>query len=310
MIGAPRLHYDEWMSLVQTSCANDFKGVEPKAFVGWCRGVNMSGFPAFDAECNIPTIERTQRHARLDGLAHYSVIFHLSGRFAVAQNEQRIELGVGDFVVVDPTRPMTVTRSGTARQLALHLPRERLVSHLGFEPRSCLWNSGTIAGRLLFQLAQEAINDTGPLPMHAEAYMRLAVYDLLGATFAPPDPRLASGQSGQFFAQIGRIIKDRFSDPDVSPADIATEAGISLRYMQKLFAARGSTFSHIIQSLRLDRAAMLLQRRALLDANQPLSEIAYASGFRDYPYFCRKFHERFGHPPSAHAESGGVDAGI
>jgi AraC family transcriptional regulator, positive regulator of tynA and feaB len=310
MIGAARLNYDEWVSLVQTSCANDFKGVEPKDFVGWFRQVSMCGLPAFYGECNIPTTERTQRHMRLDGLADYSVIFHLSGRLAVAQNEQRIELGVGDFVVVDPTRPMTVTRSGTARQLALHLPRERLVSHLGFEPRSCLWNSGTIAGRLLFQLAQEAVNDTEPLPMHAEAHIRLAIYDLLGATFAPPDPGLASGQSGQLFVQIGRIVKDRFADPDLSPADIATEVGISLRYMQKLFAARGSTFSHIIQSLRLDHAAMLLQRRALLDGAQPLSEIAYASGFRDYPYFCRKFHERFGHPPSAHAGGDGADAGI
>ena len=64
--------------------------------------------------------------------------------------------------------------------------------------------------------------------MHAEAYMRLAVYDLLGATFAPPDPRLASGQSGQLFAQIGRIIRDHFADPHLSPGDISAEAKIPM----------------------------------------------------------------------------------
>jgi hypothetical protein len=53
--------------------------------------------------------------------------------------------------------------------------------------------------------------------MHAEAHMRSAIYDLLGPTFAPPDPRLASGQSAQLFAQIGRIIKDRFADPALEP---------------------------------------------------------------------------------------------
>jgi hypothetical protein len=44
---------------------------------------------------------------------------------------------------------------------------------------------------------------------------------------------------------------------------------------QKLFTGRGSTFSQFIYSLRLDHAARLLHRRALLGTRQPLSEIAY-----------------------------------
>jgi AraC family transcriptional regulator, positive regulator of tynA and feaB len=34
---------------------------------------------------------------------------------------------------------------------------------------------------------------------------------------------------------------------------------------------------------------------------QPISEIAYASGFNDYNYFSQKFRRRFGYAPSAHA---------
>jgi len=30
---------------------------------------------------------------------------------------------------------------------------------------------------------------------------------------------------------------------------------------------------------------------------QPLGEIAYACGFRDYAHFARKFRRRFGYPP-------------
>jgi AraC-like DNA-binding protein len=36
-------------------------------------------------------------------------------------------------------------------------------------------------------------------------------------------------------------------------------------------------------------------------AHQPLSEIAYACGFRDYTHFARKFRHRFGHAPGAHS---------
>ncbi len=46
-----------------------------------------------------------------------------------------------------------------------------------------------------------------------------------------------------------------------SPCDVAAEARISLRYLQKLFTMRNSTCGHFIHSLRLDHAARLLQRR-------------------------------------------------
>ena len=97
------------------------------------------------------------------------------------------------------------------------------------------------------------------------------------------------------------MIKDGFSDPDFGPVEVAAEAGISLRYLQKLFTERGSTCSEFIYSLRLGYAARLLHRRAFLATKQPVSEIAYASGFRDYTNFARKFRRRFGHTPGSHS---------
>jgi AraC family transcriptional activator of tynA and feaB len=81
---------------------------------------------------------------------------------------------------------------------------------------------------------------------------------------------------------------------------VAVEAGISLRYLQKLFTARNSTCSYFIHSVRLDHAARLLERRSFLNTSQPISEIAYASGFGDYTNFNRRFRSRFGHTPGFH----------
>ena len=137
----------------------------------------------------------------------------------------------------------------------------------------------------------------------ADPYMQLAVYDLVGALFAPPEPSSGSRHADKLFARISSIIKDGCADPNFGPHEVATEAGISLRYLQKLFTDRGSTCSEFIYSLRLDQAARLLHRRGSLGASQPLSEIAYACGFRDYTHFARKFRQRFGHPPGVHSES-------
>jgi len=140
------------------------------------------------------------------------------------------------------------------------------------------------------------------MSVSANAYMRLAFYDLLGALFAPSDPEDTSLHTDKLFTRICEIIKDHFADPDFGPCDVAVEAGISLRYLQKLFTTRNSTCSRFIHSIRLDHAARLLERRSFLKTSQPISEIAYASGFGDYTHFIRKFRRRFGHTPRAHAQ--------
>jgi AraC family transcriptional activator of tynA and feaB len=134
--------------------------------------------------------------------------------------------------------------------------------------------------------------------------MQLAVYDLVGALFAPVDAWPASRHADKLFNRVRVVIKGGFADPDFGPGEVATKMGISLRYLQKLFTERGSTSSELIYSCRLDHAAHLLQRRALLATSQPLSEVAYASGFTDYTHFARKFRRRFGCPPGSH--DGGV----
>jgi AraC-like DNA-binding protein len=106
--------------------------------------------------------------------------------------------------------------------------------------------------------------------------MQLAVYDLVGALFVP-DSWSGSRPTDKLFARILSIIMDRLADPDLGPHELATDAGISLRFIHKLFAERGSSCREFIYSLRLDHAAHLLNRRS--GKAQPLSEIAYGCGF-------------------------------
>jgi AraC family transcriptional activator of tynA and feaB len=201
--------------------------------------------------------------------------------------------------LLDAARPAACF-ADDSQWLRLQLPRQLLISHLGFEPHGGLHaRAATPAARLLYDLVRDASNTDVSASSAADSYMQLAVYDLLGALFAPCNPPPISRHADKLFARIRGVIKDGFADPDFSPREVAAESGISLRYLQKLFTARGSTCSGFIYSLRLDHAARLLQRRASLATGQPLSEIAYVCGFRDYTHFARKFRHRFGYSPGA-----------
>jgi len=300
----PELDYERWRDAVRSLCGRYTPGgIEPETFGGRARAGSICGFVTVNLSCNAPRVERTDRDFRSDGMEHYCAIFQMAGQSTVVQNDHAVELAVGDVALVDAARPVTyVSEKRNGRWLSLQLPRQSLISHLGFEPEGGLCgDSETLAGRLCFRLIHDAASECDSSPASAEPYMQLAIYDLLGALFVAPDLPTIRSHTDKLFKRVCGIIKDRFADPDFSPREVAAGAGISLRYLQKLFTARGSTCTHFIHSVRLDHAARQLHRRGSLNTSQPISEIAYASGFGNYTHFARQFRRRFGHPPAAHA---------
>jgi AraC family transcriptional activator of tynA and feaB len=190
-----------------------------------------------------------------------------------------VQLAAGDIALVDSARPVTyITEERYGQWLSLQLPCRSLASHIWFEPQYGFNGQGEKrAGRLLFQFAREAVDDEDSMP--------------------------ASLHADKLFKRVCAIIRDRFTNPDFGPCEVAVETGISLRYLQKLFTARNMTCGHSIHSVRLDHAARLIQHRASMRTGRPLNALAYACGFRDYTHFARAFRRRFGYSPGGRASS-------
>ena len=312
--GTPQLNLDDWTSSLRSTCGGDHQVVEPNAFAGSMRRLSVYGIPAaaVKIQCGVAVIdhggdsyrfERTHRDVRLADTDWYCASYQVAARCTVTQNEHTVQLAVGDVGLLDGARPSTRISENGAQWLSIYLRRQSLISHLGFEPDGCLRGRGeTLSARVLSQLVLEGVESEETRAARSGPHLRLALYDLVGALFAPSDPWVGSRHSDTLFKRIRGIVEDRFADPDFGPHEVAAEAGISLRYLQKLFTERGSTCSEFIYALRLDHAARLFNRRASLRTNQPLNEIAYVCGFREYTHFARKFRHRFGHTPGAHSE--------
>jgi AraC family transcriptional activator of tynA and feaB len=311
-VDTSQLDFEAWRAFLRSNCGNRPEVVDPNVFASWVRRFSVYGLPAaairiecgFAAApdgCHLYRSERTHRDVRRAGADHYYAVFQVAGRSALTQSDRTVQLAVGDVALFDAARPAACF-ADNAQWLGLHLPRQSLISHLACEPQGGLCaRSGTPAVRLLFDLIRGADQGGGSALYPADSYMQLAVYDLLGALFAPCDPSPVSRHADKLFARIRSVIRDGFANPDFGPREVAAVTGISLRYLQKLFTARGVTCSQFIYSLRLDHAARLLHRRGSLRTTQPLSGIAYACGFRDYAHFARKFRGRYGHAPGAHS---------
>lgn len=125
------------------------------------------------------------------------------------------------------------------------------------------------------------------------------IRDLIGAIAVAETGDGAPEQPGVKAARLRAIKADiaaRLCDPRLDAASIAASAGISPRYIRRLFQEEGSSFSAYVLRERLDRAHRLLLHPG--SASRTIAATAYACGFGDLSYFNRTFRRRFGMTPS------------
>lgn len=91
-----------------------------------------------------------------------------------------------------------------------------------------------------------------------------------------------------------RLIEDGFLD-EGSVADLADRLGIGPRHLSRLFLRHaGAAPSEIAATRRVQAAKRLIDGTAM-----PLSEVAFAAGFRSLRRFNDTFRATYGRPPSA-----------
>jgi len=136
----PELDYDGFIDVVRSLCGRYTPGgIEPETFSGRVRAGSICGFKTVDFSCNAHHIERTHRDVHFDDMEHYYAIFQTAGQSTILQNDQAVELAVGDVALVDSARPVTyVSEKRNGQWSCLRLPRQSLISHLGFEPEGGL----------------------------------------------------------------------------------------------------------------------------------------------------------------------------
>jgi AraC-like DNA-binding protein len=126
------------------------------------------------------------------------------------------------------------------------------------------------------------------------------VYDLAAITLGTTaEEAKAARNRGIWAARLEAIkadVKAHVDDGNLSVAAVAARHGVTLRYLQKLFEADGTSFSEFVVGQRLANAYRVLTNP--LHSNRAISDIAYSVGFNDLSYFNRAFRRRYGSTPS------------
>lgn len=226
------------------------------------------------------------------------LILHLQcrGTSEHSQDKREVSLEPGDFVLTTPHLPYEINLTGH-ELLVVEFPRAPLVERFpgvddALLQRMC---GATPGGRIfhdfllsLWQQGERASEDT-----EWETGVNAVFYDLAAlAMRGAQRPSIEAGEADLSRRVLAMVVAS-IQDPSLRTASIADACNISVRTVQNIFAAIGTTPSAYILEQRLRRAADRLVARP--DAS--ITEIAFELGFNDSAYFTRCFRQQFGAAP-------------
>ena len=122
--------------------------------------------------------------------------------------------------------------------------------------------------------------------------------DFLGTIYGNANPAkyaVPTTHRLSLLRRIEKFIDEHIYDNNLSPAVIAGEQDISVRYLNRLFESEGISVTRWIWMQRLDRCRRKLENP--VQAQLSISEIAYSCGFKNISHFNRLFKNYFGCSP-------------
>ena len=190
----------------------------------------------------------------------------------------RIELTHHETLAVEFPRALLETRFGT---LELHLAK-RLS---GASPSLRIFHDFLLS---LWQQGYREEHHAGWEDEITSLFLDMLAMALRGADY----DEATHGAPAQA-ERVKAIVEARLQDSQFSVVSLARECALSVRAVQKVFAAMGTTPSAYIQERRLARAA----EKLLAYPEATITQIAFDYGFNDSAYFARCFRRLNGVSP-------------
>jgi AraC-like DNA-binding protein len=221
------------------------------------------------------------------------------GHLELAQDGREAVLRPGDFTLYDSARPCRISGVSPFELIVVKVPRQTFLAHcpLAKDATATVVHGDRGAGALLAPFLRALTAHAAGLPPEVVPRVGGHVLDLLGTALTErtrPAGRRGAPLPGQL-ARARRYIMNHLAEPGLSPAVIASALGVSVRYLQGIFQAEGTSPFRWVQEQRLGQAARLLADPG--QAGRSITDIAFGVGFTDTSHFTRSFKRRYGTGP-------------
>jgi AraC-like DNA-binding protein len=272
-----------------------------REYSGYVQEARYGAVTITDAIISPQVIRRRACHVgNFDKDCYYIGIEHI-GAVDIRQAGSSFELRPGRGSLYYANEPYELHCDVTSRQFWIELPRAVFDSRFdGGRPPMLKYfdlrrGLGRIAAEFCASLARESVS----VPESSRGVLGEQFMDLLASALSAEPDRQSAAENGVQRARLRSVrayIEAHLDDPNLSPASIAIQNGISVRYLHHLFRQLDVTVSDWLRFRRLERCRELLAspRRA----HTSITEIAFSCGFSSSSHFSNLFRAQYGMRPS------------
>nr|WP_307795398.1 helix-turn-helix domain-containing protein [Actinacidiphila acididurans] len=224
----------------------------------------------------------------------------MSGTATFIHDGRLAELGEGDLVVYDTTRPYAFDYPQRFVTYVFQLPR-RMLGVADGDIRQVTGNAISTAdgfGATLLPFLTALVSSAGTYPRTVGERLAGNVVDLIATLIteqAQAGAMDADNARSHLLLKVRDHINRNLGNPDLSPESIARTHRISVRYLHRLFEGEGTTVGRLIQQRRLEECSRELARRGRTAPT--VSAVARGWGFISPAHFSRAFRAAYGISP-------------
>lgn len=295
------LHKDAWRRAVTETyfpldteyrCKGGFSG----SLENWSLGiVNVSKM-----QCDGVLYRRHQRHFLSEQDSSILITLPELSDVNFSQGSRSTRCSVGSFLVERGDQPYEFWHDNPNSLWVLKVSTSSIRSRIGSTDRigSLIFDAEQGVASYFVGATKTAIAHIDVMDETAREAAGMHILEMLCLAIKRDDRVLDSSISSIRAAHLRRAeqcIRENLKDLDLTSQSVADACGISLRYLQRLFADSDQSINGFIRENRLTRCAEELAQTTNMIS---LAEIAYRWGFSDQSQFCKHYKARFGVTPS------------
>jgi len=231
----------------------------------------------------------------------YKLVLQVSGRGVVEQQQRRVVLQPGHWILYDPRAPYSITNAERCTLLVTQVPRSLLAGLRLPGPHAIEMGQDNVAGlHGVFGSYLRALSEQLPgLPDGVAQTVSESVVGLLASTLADALRRTGAPVPlpSMLRMRVRQYVQAHVADPELSIQRIADALRCSKRYLHRVFEDDESSLERQIWVSRLERCHAALTDEA--NAKRSAAEIGFAWGFKSSAHFSRLFKLHYGLTPGA-----------
>jgi AraC-like DNA-binding protein len=228
------------------------------------------------------------------------VITQLRGERRYYQQGKVAILRRGDSTLIDSGHPWSSDCQGDCVRLYMRVPYAMMEEKLKLRevPMTPTISGASAPGAVLHRIANSMYQQAEDFSSKESAAAVEAYLNVLSACFGNSRCWGRASRTDMLSQQVVGYIATHLAEATLSPPEIASALGISVRHLHRIFSRTGCTVGDSIRDQRLRECRKEIGDPRL--SEKSITEIAFFWGFNDSAHFSRAFKKQFGVCPRSY----------